>query len=117
LQPTQQQLVPFNFFAGSLPSSPVDLAWVADSDFVITCITFTADNVAGEPLARITDASGNIRYNRILDGVAATYPQAVVDKVFMIMGPNSGAVLASNSGDAWISIDGYLLQPAGSSIW
>lgn len=109
--------IPFNFFAGTLPTEPVELAWESGYLFVITSITLTLLYTTGEEYVELVDAEGNKRLSVPMHGANSTYPQSVFWRGEMVMGPNEGATIVINSGTGYASIDGYALLPLDSPIW
>lgn len=117
LQPTTRGVIPFNFFAGAQPTEPTDLAWTAGYTYVITSIVAAMPEIAEASEISITDAEGNGRYIVLVDGSNGPYPQRVCDQVWIVLGPNSGAKVASAGTGAVVTIDGFALLPGDLPIW
>lgn len=113
--PTAQ--VPFNFFAGAIPSSPTELAWTTGYLYVITSVSLWAPNGSDTEEVLIVDAESNRRLQATM-GPVGDWAVPLLNWVGeMVMGPNHGALLYSTGDSLFGSIDGYAFAPVGSTIW
>jgi hypothetical protein len=117
LQPTTGGVIPFNFFAGLTPVSNTDLAWSEGYTYVITSIVISTSATSGSTTLTIHDAEGNARYQAQVESSSADFPQRINDQLWMVMGPNSGAHISADNGNAVLTIDGFALLPGQLPIW
>lgn len=109
--------IPFNFFAGSVPDAPVDLAWTTGYLYVITSVVVFAPNGSDTEEFLLIDASGNRRVHATI-GPTGDYAMPFLNmQCEMVMGPNSGALLYATGVDLFCSVDGYAFAPVGSTVW
>lgn len=117
MQPTQQTVIPFNFFAGALPTVKTNLAWVQGYDFIIASIVLSTESDQSYAWLQIIDAEENYRFQAGVTGAGTPEPLTEVWRPMMVMGPSEGAQVVGTGTGGVISIDGYALAPIGSSIW
>jgi hypothetical protein len=116
MQPTQQFVIPFNFWQGLLPAGDYPLSFDTNEDFVIVSTSGAAATASTSTEIYIEGSGGEIFFSHWLNASLAAHPLEEVLTPFIVIPEPSALNLHVGAGGAALSIDGYRIGPsAGGS--
>jgi hypothetical protein len=112
-----QAQIPYNYFAGAVPSGAVECSHEAGYLQVVTDVVLSTAVGYGFAFIELHDPSGNGRLRLEVNGTADPPIQIAQWHGEFVVGPSAGMEVVGDGETGLVSIDGYLLAPLGSGVW
>jgi hypothetical protein len=112
VQPTDQYVVPLNFWQGTFSPGTYTLSFGGGLDFIITSITATQIVEGGQAFLDIGDTTGNFFFRANLNPSGADWWAPVVLRPLIVLPDITELQMETAVSDLALSIDGYRLGPS-----
>jgi hypothetical protein len=117
MEPTQQGVVPFNFWQGIYATGSYDLSFSGDFDLLITSIMVSPEAESAQPFVDFGVSSSEYIFSREVNSAAAEFPPPEIYTPMIVLVEPTALVLQVAVASARVSIDGFLLKPSGAGFY
>lgn len=115
-QPSQQAVVPWNFFQGVFAAGTYTSDFDGSVDLLLSSLTATNETESTSPFVQIEGASGGYFLVLEVNPTGAEFEPAPVHPLgIVLLQPTALTMVVAVSG-VYVSLDGYILTPPGGGL-
>jgi hypothetical protein len=116
MQPTQQTVIPWSFFIGTVGTSFTTVVIPAGFDGVITDIGVGAGVANANPQVGLFTAALDLVASMYSEGASSSTGGVAEQQRFVVIPDGTGLKINANVAGTYVSVSGFLLTPAAAGL-